>query len=227
MALATDYLTVAEARFDLRVGDQVDDETLLRYIGQGVALVARTTGRDLLEMAAADIDEGLKACVSVATWLRFEGAAQVPRSFYDLCGAYRKFVSDDDPPTPGASFKVAVADVQVAGPYSNSPLGHSLVSTIRVPSDGIAAVRAAFGAGAPFETQWFSIDVAELRRKTPYSGQGAVNTEPNAALEVSVASQSQLWIGWSEAGTFVFDHSTGNFNPFTVYVGRWKATVDD
>ena len=95
MANPSDFVTVGEARFDLRVdADQADDATLSRYVEQAVDLVARTTGRDLLALDAADIAPGLKTCVSFALWLVFEKTAATPRAFYDVCAPYRRFVAD-------------------------------------------------------------------------------------------------------------------------------------
>ena len=93
MATPSNYLTVAEARTDLRLdGDDFDDATITRYIAEGVAMVSGITGRDLLDIEVADIDPGLQMLVSHATWLRYEGVTGVTPSLYALAAPYRVLV---------------------------------------------------------------------------------------------------------------------------------------
>ena len=100
MVSELDYLSIADARTDLRLdGDGFSDAVLTRYIRSAVALVAELTGRDLLGIEVAAIDDGLRHCVSVALWSRFEGTSEVPPALYALTSPYRVIVSADDTDT--------------------------------------------------------------------------------------------------------------------------------
>lgn len=93
MASATDYLTVGQAKVDLRLDDGTfeDDATLERYIREAVAMVSGIIGRDLLE--AEDIDPAMTMLVSAAVAVRFEGSIEPTSALYALAAPYRVPVS--------------------------------------------------------------------------------------------------------------------------------------
>ena len=95
MSTRDDWLTSIEAKEQLRAGDETPDGLVERARNNGLALVSAYTGRDLLAVDAADIDDGLRAAVSLATWFLFEGMAEPPPSFFALIAPYRRFVADD------------------------------------------------------------------------------------------------------------------------------------
>ena len=168
------------------------------------------------------IEDGIRGAVSLATWTRFEGMIEMPAAFYALIAPYRIFVADDGTPA-GGELSFRVVDIQVAGPHErNDPRGIALRTNIPIPADGVSAVRGVFGANDGFLTQWFSIENSELRRRSPHFG-GSLPSQSDAAMEVSVTSVSQLWIGRTPDNGFVFQHLTDNFYPYRILVGRWRA----
>ena len=225
MALATDYVSIDEARFDLRVEpNQADDATLARYISDAVGTVASLTGRNLLDAESADIKPGLRTCVAMVLWARFESPSVTPPALRNLCEPFRLIVPVPTDGTPaGGELSFRVVDIQVAGPHErNDPRGIALRTNIPIPADGVSAVRGVFGANDGFLTQWFSIENSELRRRSPHFG-GSLPSQSDAAMEVSVTSVSQLWIGRTPDNGFVFQHLTDNFYPYRILVGRWRA----
>ena len=97
MADTSDYVTVDQARFDLRVDpDQAGDATLSRYIEDAVSMVESLTGLRLLDVPAADVKPGLRMCVALALWTRFESPSVVPPALRSLCEPSRVIVSSDD-----------------------------------------------------------------------------------------------------------------------------------
>ena len=98
MAAATDYLSVAQAKTDLRLdeGTFEDDATIERYIGDAVGMVSGIVGYDLLEVETADIKPALQGLVAFAANYRFEGAHDVPAALYALAAPHRVLVDEDD-----------------------------------------------------------------------------------------------------------------------------------
>ena len=96
MANADDYLTVAEAKIDLRIDDAngFQDADLERYRDRALGIVAGLTGRILPDptVDAADVDAGMQALVSAAMGVLFEGAFEITPSLYAMAAPYRKIV---------------------------------------------------------------------------------------------------------------------------------------
>ena len=107
MAAATDYLSVAQAKTDLRLdeGTFEDDATIERYIGDAVGMVSGIVGYDLLEVETADIKPALQGLVAFAANYRFEGGHDVPAALYQIAAPHRVLVdeAEDDEEENGAS----------------------------------------------------------------------------------------------------------------------------
>lgn len=94
---ATDYVSVADAKYDLRIDGTHADDALERLIPEAVSLAAAVTGRDLLAVdSAADIQPGLKALVMAILAARYDGADELPPAIYAMAAPYRVFVADGD-----------------------------------------------------------------------------------------------------------------------------------
>ena len=97
MAVPLDYVTVDQARRDLRVDAvQADDATLARYVEDAVSMVEGLTGRSLLGVTAADIVPGLRTCVALALWARFESPAVTPPALRFAVEPFRVIVVSAD-----------------------------------------------------------------------------------------------------------------------------------
>ena len=96
MATAADYLTVEEAKTDLRISDDngFSDADLERYRDRALGIVSGLTGQIIPDPAldAADVDPGLKALCSAAMGLLWEGSQELSPSFYAMAAPYRKIV---------------------------------------------------------------------------------------------------------------------------------------
>lgn len=91
---ATDYVSVDDAKFDLRIDGDESDTALGRLIPEVVDLAGRMTGRDLLAVdTAADIVPGLKSLVVAVLGARHDGLAELPPSIYAMAAPYRVLVT--------------------------------------------------------------------------------------------------------------------------------------
>ena len=99
MATADDYLSIAEARLDLRLTPaSLDDAAISRYRAQAFGIVARLTGRTIPDPSDSQVDDGLRAAITMALLSVFEGRSSgVPRALYQLIEPYRRLIST--PPT--------------------------------------------------------------------------------------------------------------------------------
>ena len=97
MANNDDYLTVEEAKVDLRIDDAngFTDADLGRYRDRSLAICSGITGRILPDptVDAADVDPGLKALCSAAMGMLFEGASEISPSLYAMAAPYRTIFS--------------------------------------------------------------------------------------------------------------------------------------
>ena len=98
MATAADYLTVEEAKIDLRLDADANgftDADLERYRDRALGIVSGLTGRILPDPAldAADVDPGLKALCSAAMGMLWEGSQEISPSLYAMAAPYRNIFS--------------------------------------------------------------------------------------------------------------------------------------
>lgn len=98
MSTPTDYLSVEQAKIDMRLDDGTfdSDATVERYIGDAVSMVSAVVGYDLLEVETADIKPSLQALVAFAANYRFEGGHDVPAAIYQMAAPHRRLVDEDD-----------------------------------------------------------------------------------------------------------------------------------
>ena len=94
---ATDYVTLADAKLDLRIDGTDADTAITRLIPAAVDLTSKITGRDLLAVdAAADIEPGLKAVVVAVLGSIFDGLHELPPAVYAMAAPYRVLVTPAD-----------------------------------------------------------------------------------------------------------------------------------
>ena len=94
MSDATDYVPAGVARFLLRLDGTDLDAEVTQTVAEAVALVSRMTGRDLLAVAAADVDEGLRTVVGAVTRHLWDGQPFVPATLLMLINSYRIIVDE-------------------------------------------------------------------------------------------------------------------------------------
>ena len=94
MSTATDYVPAGVARFLLRLDGTDLDTEVTQTVSEAVALVSRMTGRDLLAVETADIDEGLKTVVGAVTRHLWDGQPFVPATLLMLINSYRIVVDE-------------------------------------------------------------------------------------------------------------------------------------
>ena len=89
MASADDYLTVDEAKIDLRIDSDehgFTDADLERLRDRALGIVAGLTGRILPDptVEADDVDPGIQALVSASMGMLFEGSQEISPSLSSL-----------------------------------------------------------------------------------------------------------------------------------------------
>ena len=95
MANNDDYLTVEEAKVDLRIDDDngFSDADLERYRDRALGIVSGLTGKVIPNptVDAADVDPGLKALCSAAMGMLWEGSQEISPSLYAMAAPTETF----------------------------------------------------------------------------------------------------------------------------------------
>ena len=206
MAAATDYLSVAQAKVDMRLDDGTfeDDATIERYIGDAVGMVSGIVGYDLLEVETADIKPALQGLVAFAANYRFEGAHDVPAALYALAAPHRMLVDpdeDDEDEEMDEAYQTYEADL-TAGQVLTVDFRHA-----EIP----------FTWSAVAETSAMEVELSDEDAPQEGDWQDCDSVAPGRSVRRGVAAPV-AWMRWTAA-----NNGTGTVR--VVYRGKVKATV--